>query len=299
MPQKLIRSILLAIAGFVSVLLLIASAEQGSQKNPGRHLDTTAPARSGYTRVNGIRIHFLEWGDSGSSIVLLHGLYDDAGVWKSLAPQLATDSHVVAPDRRGTGGSDIPKTGYDAKTLISDLAALIRNLKLGPVTLVGHSAGAEIALRVAAEHPEMIRSLIMIDGGFWPAKNMGLAATPAAPCSNPKECARWLALENASRTYNPDPLYPRVSSPALLVVARQAKPGADLLAEYQKQGINYFEQLKRAEQHVQEVADMKLPQGRMDVIDNASHWIQRDQPEALAQVIKRFLSELGHRRNIN
>ena len=247
--------------------------------------------------VNGIRIRYLEWGGSGPAIVLLHGLYDDAGVWKSMAPLLPADCRIVAPDRRGTGGSDTPKKGYDAQTLISDLTILIQNLKLGPVTLAGHSAGAEIALRMAAQQPEMVRSVIMIDGGFWPRKNVGPATTTGTPCSDPDECARWLALENASRAYVPETLYPRVSAPVLLVVARQAKPGAGLLAEYQKRGINYKEQMKKAEQHVRQVAGLELRHGRMVVITNTSHWIQKDQPQALAQAIKNFLAETRRQKN--
>jgi pimeloyl-ACP methyl ester carboxylesterase len=295
MQRKLVGSVLLGIAGLASILILCAGPEPRAQNDPVRVMDAAAPARSSYTVANGVRIHYLEWGSNGSSIVLLHGLFDDAGVWKSMAPRLAADYHLVAPDRRGTGGSDTPKAGYDAQSLLSDLAALIQNLKLGPVALVGHSAGAEIALRMAARQPELIRSVIMVDGGFWPKKNVGPETTPATPCSDPDECARWLALENASRAYDPEALYPRVSSPALLVVARQAKPGADLLAEYQKRGINYLEQLKKAEQNAKEVADLKLRRGRMIVIENTSHWIQKDRPEALALAIKSFLTEPGRR----
>jgi pimeloyl-ACP methyl ester carboxylesterase len=189
--------------------------------------------------INGIRIHYQEWGRSGQSIVLIHGLYDNAGVWKSLAPLLAADYHILAPDRRGAGGSDTPKSGYDTQTQINDLIALIQSQKLGPVTLVGHSAGAELALRIAAQRPEVVRSVVMVDGGFWPPKKVAPATSPSAPCSDPDECARWLTLENSGREYNPEPLYPRVRSPVLLVVARQNQPNADLLTEYQKRGINY------------------------------------------------------------
>jgi pimeloyl-ACP methyl ester carboxylesterase len=146
--------------------------------------------------------------------------------------------------------------------IVNDLITLIRSQKLGPVTLIGHSAGAEIALRVASQHPEVVRSVIMIDGGFWPP----------------------------SRDYNPESLYPRVSSPVLLVLARQNRPSVDVLTEYQRQGINYFDQMKKAEQHVKEVAELKLQHGKMIVIENTSHWIQNDQPTVLAQAIKNFLS---------
>jgi pimeloyl-ACP methyl ester carboxylesterase len=194
--------------------------------------------------------------------VLIHGLYDDAGVWKSLAPLLAVDSHILAPDLRRADDSGVSKKGSDPQTQINDLIALIRSRKLSPVALVGHSTGAEIALRAATQHPEVVRSLVMIDGGFWPP----------------------------NRDYDPESLYPRVWSPVLLVVARQNQPGAELLSEYQRRGINYFDQMMKAEQHVKEVAASKLQHGMMVVIENSSHWIHRDQPMALAQAIRNFLS---------
>ena len=138
--------------------------------------------------------------------MLIHGLYDDAGVWKSLAPLLAVDSHILAPDLRRADDSGVSRKGSDTQTQINDLIALIRSRKLSPVTLVGHSAGAEIALRIASQHPEVVRSLIMIDGGFWPP----------------------------NRDYDPESLYRRVSSPVLLVVARQNQPGAELLCRVSK-----------------------------------------------------------------
>jgi pimeloyl-ACP methyl ester carboxylesterase len=290
MPRKFLRSVLLAIAVSSFISISFRGSELELQENPARLVDADVPARSNYTVVNGIRIHYLEWGRSGPAIVLIHGLYDNAGVWQSLAPRLAADCHILAPDRRGAGGSDTPKKGYDSQTQVSDLIALIESQKLGPVTLVGHSAGAEIALRIAAQRSEIVRSVVMIDGGFWPSKNVAPATSPAAPCSDPDECARWLTLENSSREYHPEALYPHVVSPVLLVVARQTQPGGGLLTEYQKRGINYFEQIKKAEQHAKEVAESKLHHGKMTIIKNTSHWIQKDQPSVLAEAIKNFLS---------
>jgi pimeloyl-ACP methyl ester carboxylesterase len=144
---------------------------------------------------------------------------------------------------------------------------------------------------MAATHPNMIHSLIMIDGGFWPKHDM-VEANPPVPCTkSPRECA-LLALENSSRDYDPEVFYARISSPALLVVARQAKPSEDVLAEYQKNGIDYLDQIKKAEQHAKEVAQKKLPHGRLALIENTGHWIQKDQPLALEQSIRNFLSEI-------
>jgi pimeloyl-ACP methyl ester carboxylesterase len=241
-------------------LVLREGRKPGLHQNPP--IFTDASGKSTYTVINGIRLHALEWGQQGPSIVLIHGLYDNADVWKSLAPLLAVDWHILAPDLPQADDSGVSKKDLDTQTQINDLMALIRSRKLSPVTLVGHSAGAEIALRTASQHPEVVRSVIMIDGGFWPARH----------------------------DYDPDSLYPRVSSPVLLVMARQNQPSVDVLKEYQRQGIDYFDQLKKAEKHVTEVAASKLQHGKMVVIENTSHWVQKDQPMALALAIKDFLS---------
>ena len=131
----------------------------------------------------------------------------------------------------------------------------------------------------------------MIEGGFWPKHNMG-TANPPVPCTkSPRECA-LLALENSSRDYDPEVLYARVPSPTLLVIARQAEPPEDVLAEYQKRGIDYLDQIRKAELHAKEVAQKKLSHGRLALIENAGHWIQKDQPLALEQSIRNFLSEI-------
>lgn len=220
-------------------------------------------AKSRFAAFNGIRIHYLEWGHDGPPVVLLHGLKDDARVWEASASRLGADFHVLAPDRRGAGSSDKPETGSDSQTLIGDVIGLIRYLKLGTVTLVGHSSGAEIALMTAIQRPEMVRSLVMIDGGFWPS--------------------------HTGSQYDPEPLYPRVFCPTLLIVARRPRPVESELAEYRRLGRDYFKEVESGERHAMEVADRKLPRGQMVLIENTSHWIQMDQPQLLAQTIRQFL----------
>ena len=66
--------------------------------------------------------------------------------------------------------------------------------------LIGHSFGAEIALSMAAQQPEFIRSVVLVDGGFWPKER-----------NNPSETLS--EIERASSEYDPEILYPDVTSP--------------------------------------------------------------------------------------
>jgi pimeloyl-ACP methyl ester carboxylesterase len=260
-------------ASFLLFFCLQAIARDDSQTAA----NISASPKSEYAMINGIRIHYLEWGSKGPTIILLHGMNDDAGIWKKLAPILASDYHIVAPDRRGSGDSDKPVEGYDFQTLINDIALLAEQLKLAPVTVIGHSFGAEVALNLAAQKPGLIRSVVLVEGGFWPKRAAALEP-PALP------------IEKTSSDYDPETLYSKVNSPVLLVVARGAGPGAEAIAELKKQGIDYFEEVKKSQQRVKDAAENKLRKGQITYIENTSHWIQKDQPQSLAQAIKRYLA---------
>jgi pimeloyl-ACP methyl ester carboxylesterase len=261
----------------VGLGISILAANNGLSQNSTSTAATAAvsPA-SGYVRINGIRIHYLEWGHRGPAVILLHGMNDNAQIWNQIAPTLASNCHVVAPDRRGAGDSDKPEAGYDFGTLVSDVATLAENLKLSRVTLVGHSFGAEVALNVAAQRPHLIYSVIMVDGGFWPKR----AVDPATASS---------AIEKTSNGYSPELLYPIINCPVLLVLAHNSGPSEQALIELKMKGIDYLEEVRKAEQGVKELADRKLRNSQIVAIENSGHWIQKDQPQALAKAIEQFL----------
>jgi pimeloyl-ACP methyl ester carboxylesterase len=240
----------------------------------------TSKPRSLYLNVNGIRVHYLEWGRGDSTIVLLHGLYDSSDTWSAIAPLLADNYRIIAPDRRGAGLSDKPRVGYDYQTLARDVELLIVTLKLRGVCLVGHSAGAGVAMTLAATAPERIDRLVLIDGGFWPKHEELSVASDVRPCEDDAaECRRKVAMEQASKEYDPEKLYAHVSIPALLVLGI---PPEEQVREFAAQ-------LSDARQHVEGVAKQKLKRGKMAVVEGTSHWIQRDRPNELAVIIEQFL----------
>ena len=98
------------------------------------------------TAGNPINIFYEDWGQ-GNPVVLIHGWPLDHTMWEHQAIGLAKAGlHVIAYDRRGFGRSSRPWTGYDYDTLAADLNALLEELDLNQVTLVGFSmGGGEIA----------------------------------------------------------------------------------------------------------------------------------------------------------
>ena len=99
-------------------------------------------------------------------VVAVHGLTAHSRNFSALAAGLAGRHGLVAPDLRGRGDSDKPEGPYGVRVHAADVVAAMRDLGLGRSVLVGHSMGAYIAAAVAAEHPELVRALVLLDGGY-------------------------------------------------------------------------------------------------------------------------------------
>lgn len=113
-----------------------------------------------------LRLHYVDWGNAGAPpLVLVHGGRDHCRNWDWVAERLRKDWHVIAPDLRGHGDSEWSRTGtYNMAGFIYDLAQLIHQLRLAPVTIVGHSLGGNIAIRYTGIYPESVARLVAIEG---------------------------------------------------------------------------------------------------------------------------------------
>jgi pimeloyl-ACP methyl ester carboxylesterase len=113
-----------------------------------------------------LRLHYAEWGaPQAPPLLLLHGGRDHCRSWDWTAAQLQRDWHVIAPDWRGHGDSQWSADGgYHSASYVYDLAQLIYQLQLAPVTIVAHSLGGNIALRYTGIYPESVRKLVAIEG---------------------------------------------------------------------------------------------------------------------------------------
>ncbi|GAA1261820.1 alpha/beta hydrolase [Saccharothrix xinjiangensis] len=118
--------------------------------------------RSAYARVNGTRLHYVVGGE-GSPLVLLGGWPQTWWQFRKVMPPLARRHRVIAVDIRGMGGSAAPAGGYDKKTMARDVLELVRELGLGPVDVAGHDIGAMVGHSLAANHPEAVRRLALLD----------------------------------------------------------------------------------------------------------------------------------------
>ena len=112
---------------------------------------------------NGVRLHYAATG-AGEPVVLVHGWPSTWYEWRRVMPLLGTRYRVIAPDLRGLGDSSRPESGYDKKTVATDLWQLLSGaLGLARWHLVGHDWGGPVAFALAAAHEEAIRTLTIVD----------------------------------------------------------------------------------------------------------------------------------------
>ncbi len=114
---------------------------------------------------DGVEIQLAEWEGEGKTIICVHGLTANCRCWDVLASAIAPQHRVIAMDLRGRGLSDKPPHGYSEQHHVKDILCLLDDLGLEKAVLMGHSLGGYISLGLAAEHPQRVDSLILIDAG--------------------------------------------------------------------------------------------------------------------------------------
>lgn len=111
------------------------------------------------TQANGIGLYDELHGAGGDPLVLVHGAWFDHHNWDGVVPEFSRNFRVLTYDRRGHGQSERVATQGSAAQDASDASALLTHLGLAPAHVVGQSTGAIVALRLAANHPQAVRSL--------------------------------------------------------------------------------------------------------------------------------------------
>ncbi|MFN8660895.1 MAG: alpha/beta hydrolase [Thermomicrobiales bacterium] len=125
------------------------------------------PGRAERIRANGIEQAYRHWPAPAEPrqlpVVILHGVLQ-AGVGMSyLAEELAAWGEVIVPDLRGRGETDQPEDGYDPASMAADVAALLDELVVGPVVVVGRKHGGVVAYHLAVARPDLVAGLVLGD----------------------------------------------------------------------------------------------------------------------------------------
>ncbi len=172
---------------------------------PAWFLDAlAAPREHRYTAVSGCRISYWRWGHGGlPGVILVHGGGAYAGWWDHVAPWLVTpERSVVAVDLSGHGDSGHRET-YRLEDWAEEMLAVAEHAELeGPSVLAGHSLGAWSTVVAAAEHPEAVAGLGLMDCRITdpPPEEVD------EPVARPVRARRvYATLEEALDRYRPEP----------------------------------------------------------------------------------------------
>ena len=113
-----------------------------------------------------LRLHYVDWGNPDAPpLLLVHGGRDHCRNWDWVAERLRHKWHIIAPDLRGHGDSQwSPDGDYSMAGYLYDMAQLVHQQNLAPVTIVAHSLGGNIVLRYAGIYPDRVKKLVAIEG---------------------------------------------------------------------------------------------------------------------------------------
>lgn len=124
-----------------------------------------------FVDAGGLRTHVAIAGE-GPPVLLMHGWPQHWYLWRDVIPLVAPHARVIAPDLRGFGWSDLPRTGYEMDGLKRDMLALLDELGLQEVTIAGHDWGGFVGFLLALDHPDRVKSFLALNVlPPWPARD--------------------------------------------------------------------------------------------------------------------------------
>jgi len=142
-----------------------------------------------FVAINRLQLHYVEWGSAGHpALVLLHGFQSNAHTWDTFSQAMADTYHVLALDQRGHGDTSwAPDGNYAAESSVSDIAGFITALHLAPTVVIGHSMGGRHAAMIAAEHPDKVKKVVIVDtAAEFPAARQAMRNQQSAAAAPPQ-----------------------------------------------------------------------------------------------------------------
>jgi pimeloyl-ACP methyl ester carboxylesterase len=153
-------------------------------------------AARGRISGDGVELAFGYWPGRGQPVIAIHGLTATYISYIGVAERLAGRRPLFALDLRGRGDSDKPEGPYGMAQHARDVAVAMRTLGCGASVIVGHSMGAFVATALAAQNPELVTGIIMIDGGYVPDLPVGVDS------SQMLDATLALRISQLTRTYD-------------------------------------------------------------------------------------------------
>lgn len=263
------------------------------------------------TTVNGVNYHYEDSGSGPATLVFAHGLLWSGRMFDAQVAAFKDHYRCITYDFRGQGQTEVTADGYDMDTLYEDTVALLESLQATPCHFVGLSMGGFIGMRIALRRPELLKSLILIE----------TTADPEPTENIPKYkrlnlVARWVGFKPVTK-----PVMKIMFGQKFLNDSTRVKHYAEMVRQLHanhrvgitravmgvinRQGV--YEQIDKITTPTlicvgdQDVATVpaksermhaRIPNSQMVIIPGAGHTSSVEEPEAINQAIRSFLSGL-------
>ncbi|MEP6922610.1 MAG: alpha/beta hydrolase [bacterium] len=130
--------------------------------------DTSATGESRFAKLDGAKIHYVNYGKGSEALVLIHGWTCNLDNWRDQTLVFARRNRVIAIDLLGHGESDKPQIAYTMKLFARVVDAVLRDAKVKRAVLVGHSMGTPVARQFYRKYPKKTLAIVIVDGALRP-----------------------------------------------------------------------------------------------------------------------------------
>ena len=278
-----------------TLMFMIATAAQTSAARVQEHSPAPThptyganPAAGHTADINGIKLYYEIYGE-GEPLLLLHGNGGSMAVFSYQIPEFAKHFKVIAVDSRAQGRSTDSSAEITYALMASDMSALISQLHLGPVNVVGWSDGGNIGLELALAHPEQVKKLVTFGANYTHVDYEAPPDNAAAQPDDPRVLSKEAAYAAAAKSHPPE------ASPAV------RKKLDDLMVKYPNITIAQLQTIKtptlvaagdhdaiKLEQTVE--IFRALPHAQLWIAPGATHFVLLEQPELANRIIIAFLT---------
>lgn len=136
---------------------------------PAAFAEKSAPKRkSRFTKLDGARIHYVNYGKGREALVLIHGWTSNLEFWRDQISDLAKRNRVIAIDLPGHGLSDKPQITYSMDLFARAVDTVMSDAKVDRAVLMGHSMGTPIARQFYRKYPQKTLAIVIADGALRP-----------------------------------------------------------------------------------------------------------------------------------
>ena len=180
MTRSIVRAVLVGAA--LALIVCSPASAWDAQKNQQQ---LPAPASKGYAQAaEGLRVYYEIYGKGAPIVVLAGGLGNTGSMSETIRP-LSRNRQVIGIDLEGHGRTALRKTPMSHERNGDDVAAVLRHLKIAKADVAGYSHGGDAAIRMAIQHPGMVRNLIVIStaaerDGWYPEVLKGMESVSSA-----------------------------------------------------------------------------------------------------------------------